>query len=156
MRNPSIAVGLAKPRTAAKTGIASYQTALPDEKLIRGRVERNVPPGGRSMSTRDFASSFHRITGHAAPHDWQMHLAVTDRCRVVRIGTGLGKTEAVLAAWLRHRAQRSRNMLLSGTLNGGYASPRTRWLVEFGPINQYPVWLTDQVQLPEASYDSVS
>jgi CRISPR-associated endonuclease/helicase Cas3 len=56
------------------------------------------------MSTGDFASWFHHITGHSAPHGWQNQLAADAACRnrLFRIGTGLGKTEGVLAAWLWH------------------------------------------------------
>jgi ERCC4-related helicase len=46
------------------------------------------------MSTGDFTSWFHHITGHSAPHDWQTRLAAAASCRnrLFRIGTGLGKT----------------------------------------------------------------
>lgn len=66
------------------------------------------------MSAGDFASWFHKITGHAAPHDWQNQLAAVVSCRnrIIRIGTGLGKTNGVLAAWMWHHVRRSRNLLL--------------------------------------------
>ncbi|NLF71800.1 MAG: CRISPR-associated endonuclease Cas3'' [Candidatus Anammoximicrobium sp.] len=56
------------------------------------------------MSVGGFASWFHQITGHASPHDWQKQLVEAEHCRnrVIRIGTGLGKTEGVLAAWIWH------------------------------------------------------
>lgn len=48
---------------------------------------------------------FETITGHSTPHFWQSELAqeLTCRNRLIRIPTGLGKTEGVLAAWSFHR-----------------------------------------------------
>src|SRR5690606_13781202 len=45
------------------------------------------------------------LTGHREPRRWQQDLASSAMCRsrVIRIPTGLGKTEGVLAAWLYHR-----------------------------------------------------
>src|ERR1017187_4053570 len=48
---------------------------------------------------------FETLTGHASPHKWQKELMDEESCRdlLVRIPTGLGKTEGVLAAWSLHR-----------------------------------------------------
>ena len=59
------------------------------------------------MPNADFATWFCRLTGHSSPHPWQTALADRFVCddRLVRVPTGLGKTEGVLAAWLWHRVQ---------------------------------------------------
>lgn len=82
------------------------------------------------MSTGDFTRWFHHITWHSAPHDWQTHLAMSERCRnrMVRVGTGLGKTEGVRAPRRWHHLQRRRDIRASGTLNAGCTSPRKRWI----------------------------
>lgn len=41
----------------------------------------------------------------------------------------------------------TQDMLLSRSLNRGYASPRARWPVEFGLLNQDTLWIMDEVQL---------
>lgn len=41
----------------------------------------------------------------------------------------------------------TQDMLLSRALNRGYASPRARWPVEFGLLNQDSLWVMDEVQL---------
>jgi CRISPR-associated endonuclease/helicase Cas3 len=48
---------------------------------------------------------FETLTGHASPHEWQKELMDEESCRdrLIRIPTGLGKTEGVLAAWSLHR-----------------------------------------------------
>ena len=48
---------------------------------------------------------FETLTGHASPHEWQKALMEEESCRdrLIRIPTGLGKTEGVLAAWSLHR-----------------------------------------------------
>lgn len=48
---------------------------------------------------------FAALTGHIEPHRWQRALAEECECRsrVIRVPTGLGKTEGVLAAWSLHR-----------------------------------------------------
>jgi CRISPR-associated endonuclease/helicase Cas3 len=131
---------------------------------------------------------------------------------LIRLPTGFGKTEGVLAAWSYHRLHRhdanwprrliwclpmrvlveqtvqvakqlaaripephrpsvhiamggedsgdwflhperpavivgTQDMLLSRTLNRGYASPRARWPMEFGLLNQDCLWVMDEVQL---------
>lgn len=57
------------------------------------------------MSVNNFTAWFTGFTGHAAPRDWQSELAAAPGCRdrLVRVPTGLGKTEGVLAAWSFHR-----------------------------------------------------
>ena len=46
---------------------------------------------------------FESVTGWA-PHEWQAALGETAECdnRLIRVPTGMGKTEGVLAAWLYH------------------------------------------------------
>lgn len=46
-----------------------------------------VPPGGRAMSTRDFTSWLHQITGHSAPHDWQNQLAIRRKGKNPHLGS---------------------------------------------------------------------
>lgn len=53
----------------------------------------------------DPISTFRRITGLPEPHPWQAQLATEVHCRdrLIRIPTGFGKTQGVLATWLHHR-----------------------------------------------------
>jgi len=48
---------------------------------------------------------FQKIMGHPQAHPWQHDLAVEATCgnRLIRVPTGFGKTQGVLAAWLWHR-----------------------------------------------------
>lgn len=41
----------------------------------------------------------------------------------------------------------TQDMLLSRALNRGYGSPRARWPMEFGLLNQDALWIADEVQL---------
>jgi CRISPR-associated endonuclease/helicase Cas3 len=52
-----------------------------------------------------FSNWFTKLTEHSAPRAWQFDLARESVCRdrLIRIPTGLGKTEGVLAAWSFHR-----------------------------------------------------
>lgn len=52
---------------------------------------------------------FETLTGHTVPRSWQGELAQEQNCRdrLIRIPTGLGKTEGVLAAWSFHRLYRA-------------------------------------------------
>jgi CRISPR-associated endonuclease/helicase Cas3 len=52
-----------------------------------------------------FAGWFAELTGHSLPRPWQRELAAEATCRdrLIRIPTGLGKTEGVLSAWSFHR-----------------------------------------------------
>ena len=56
-----------------------------------------------------FLDWFSSATQHAAARDWQVRLASEETCRdrLIRIPTGLGKTEGVLAAWSYHRLSQS-------------------------------------------------
>ena len=60
------------------------------------------------MSNTNFERWFESVTGHAAPRSWQSDLAEQSACRtrLIRIPTGLGKTEGVLAAWSFHRLRK--------------------------------------------------
>ncbi|MGE0756077.1 MAG: DEAD/DEAH box helicase [Pirellulaceae bacterium] len=158
---------------------------------------------------------FSRLTGHeGGPRGWQEELVRQPNCRsrLIQIGTGLGKTEGVLAAWMWHRLEQAddtwprrlvwclpmrvlveqtvevaqglarqmpaerrpavhvamggedegewflypeqpailvgtQDMLLSRALNRGFSSPRARWPIEFGLLNQDALWIMDEVQL---------
>lgn len=61
------------------------------------------------MTEVTFVQWFAALTGHDVPHRWQEELALEDACRdrLIRIATGLGKSEGVLAAWSFHRIARS-------------------------------------------------
>lgn len=61
------------------------------------------------MDKFEFGALFHTVTGHSTPHDWQIQLVGRTQCRngLIRIPTGLGKTEGVLATWCFHRLVRS-------------------------------------------------
>ena len=55
---------------------------------------------------------FSAVTGFGpGPHDWQAELGERDQCtdRLIRIPTGMGKTEGVLCAWLRHAVDEGRS-----------------------------------------------
>lgn len=57
--------------------------------------------------SESFDHWFSTLTGHKRPRLWQRELAEASTCRdrLIRIPTGLGKTEGVLAAWSFHRLQ---------------------------------------------------
>jgi CRISPR-associated endonuclease/helicase Cas3 len=61
------------------------------------------------MNDTAFKDWFAKLTGHESPRPWQGDLAEASMCRdrLIRIPTGLGKTEGVLAAWSFHRLQRA-------------------------------------------------
>lgn len=56
-----------------------------------------------------FNQWFTTLTGHDSPRHWQETLAVEKTCRdrLIRIATGLGKSEGVAAAWSFHRICRA-------------------------------------------------
>lgn len=59
------------------------------------QIEENVGFGS-------FEQAFKKLTGHDRPHDWQKILASRTGCRsmTIRIPTGMGKTEGIMAAWI--------------------------------------------------------
>lgn len=65
----------------------------------------------------------HRLMGGGDAGDWHRY---PEHCAVL-IGT--------------------QDMLLSRAMNRGYASPRARWPMEFGLLNQDCLWVMDEVQL---------
>lgn len=169
----------------------------------------------------NYSDFFVVLTRHGKPHGWQEQLAGQDISnRLIRIPTGFGKTQGVLAAWLWNRCQQqedqwprrlvwclpmrvlveqtyhecrailqrlailwdgtaghegkigvhllmggadsgewhlypeecavligTQDMLLSRAMNRGYGSPRARWPMEFGLLNQDCLWVMDEVQL---------
>lgn len=69
----------------------------------------------------------HLLMGGADCGDWHLY---PEECAVL-IGT--------------------QDMLLSRAMNRGYASPRARWPMEFGLLNQDALWVMDEVQLMDVS-----
>lgn len=65
----------------------------------------------------------HVLMGGSDTGDWHLH---PEHCAVL-VGT--------------------QDMLLSRAMNRGYASPRARWPMEFGLLNQDSLWVMDEVQL---------
>lgn len=65
----------------------------------------------------------HLLMGGAESGEWHLY---PEQCAVL-IGT--------------------QDMLLSRAMNRGYASPRARWPMEFGLLNQDVLWVMDEVQL---------
>ena len=65
----------------------------------------------------------HLLMGGADAGQWHLY----PECDAVLIGT--------------------QDMLLSRAMNRGYASPRARWPMEFGLLNQDALWVMDEVQL---------
>jgi CRISPR-associated endonuclease/helicase Cas3 len=61
------------------------------------------------MNELNFSDWFIKLTGFPNPHPWQGDLGASIECgeRLVRIPTGLGKTQGVLAAWIYHRIERA-------------------------------------------------
>ena len=76
-------------------------------------------------SAHDGKVGVHLLMGGAGTDAGQWHLH--PECDAVLIGT--------------------QDMLLSRALNRGYASPRARWPMEFGLLNQDALWVMDEVQL---------
>ncbi|MEX1040798.1 MAG: CRISPR-associated helicase Cas3' [Pirellulaceae bacterium] len=64
------------------------------------------------MPKTEFSDWFEQITDHPSPRNWQQQLAADNCCRdrLIRIPTGLGKTEGVLAAWSFHRVLRANDL----------------------------------------------
>jgi hypothetical protein len=60
------------------------------------------------MRELPFEPWFQTLTGHPTPRRWQADLVAEPDCRnrLIRIPTGLGKTEGVLATWSYHRLHR--------------------------------------------------
>lgn len=61
------------------------------------------------MSNLHINQWFDTLTDHPSPRHWQTELIASTPCRdrLIRIPTGMGKTEGVLAAWSFHRIHRS-------------------------------------------------
>ena len=73
--------------------------------------------------THDGKVGVHLLMGGADAGEWHLH----------------PERDAVLVG--------TQDMLLSRALNRGYASPRARWPMEFGLLNQDALWVMDEVQL---------
>ena len=73
--------------------------------------------------THDGKVGVHLLMGGVAADQWHLY----PECYAVLIGT--------------------QDMLLSRAMNRGYASPRARWPMEFGLLNQDALWVMDEVQL---------
>ncbi len=74
-------------------------------------------------SPHDGKVGVHLLMGGADAGQWHLY----PECDAVLIGT--------------------QDMLLSRAMNRGYASPRARWPMEFGLLNQDALWVMDEVQL---------
>ena len=61
------------------------------------------------MSETTFDRWFATLSGHESPRPWQGELAGETSCRdrLIRIPTGLGKTDGVMTAWSFHRISRA-------------------------------------------------
>jgi len=69
-----------------------------------------------------------------------------------KVGVHLLMGGADAGEWSRYPEQcavliGTQDMLLSRAMNRGYASPRARWPMEFGLLNQDCLWVMDEVQL---------
>ncbi len=69
-----------------------------------------------------------------------------------KVGAHLLMGGVVSEEWHLHPEQTAiligtQDMLLSRSLNRGYAAPRARWPMEFGLLNQDALWVFDEVQL---------
>ena len=92
------------------------------ESEVRAVLERlGVLWDGRQ--TPDGKVGVHLLMGGADAGQWYLY----PECDAVLIGT--------------------QDMLLSRAMNRGYASPRARWPMEFGLLNQDALWVMDEVQL---------
>lgn len=92
------------------------------ESEVRSALQRlNLLWDGRN--THDGKVGVHMLMGGAATDQWYLH----------------PESDAVLIG--------TQDMLLSRALNRGYASPRARWPMEFGLLNQDALWVMDEVQL---------
>ena len=95
------------------------------ENEVRSALQRlGILLGGESA--HDGTVRVHLLMGGADAGQWHLY----PECDAVLIGT--------------------QDMLLSRALNRGYASPRARWPMEFGLLNQDALWVMDEVQLMDA------
>ena len=102
---------------------------LPMRVLVE-QTESEVKDALRSLEvlwderdTHDSKVGVHMLMGGADASQWYLY----PECEAVLIGT--------------------QDMLLSRAMNRGYASPRARWPMEFGLLNQDALWVMDEVQL---------
>lgn len=60
-------------------------------------------------NSKAFTDWFNQLTAYSSPHPWQADLGARDACHdlTIRVPTGLGKTQGVLAAWSFHRICRA-------------------------------------------------
>ena len=79
--------------------------------------------GQDGYGSHDGKVGVHPIMGGADAGQWHLH----------------PESDAVLIG--------TQDMLLSRAMNRGYASPRARWPMEFGLLNQDALWVMDEVQL---------
>jgi CRISPR-associated endonuclease/helicase Cas3 len=80
-----------------------------NEDIIPEDSVKFIDITGRGLEKpMDFDEYFAVVTQHTAPHEWQRDLARETKCRdrLIRIPTGLGKTEGVVSAWSFHRLER--------------------------------------------------
>ncbi|MBL8481193.1 MAG: hypothetical protein JNJ60_03280 [Rhodocyclaceae bacterium] len=79
------------------------------------------------LNEGETGAAVYPLMGGADLGDWHLY---PERCAVL-IGT--------------------QDMLLSRALNRGYASPRARWPMEFGLLNQDCLWVFDEIQLMDVA-----
>lgn len=92
------------------------------ESEVREALER-LGMLWKEDNTPDGKVGVHLLMGGADAGQWHIY----PECDAVLIGT--------------------QDMLLSRAMNRGYASPRARWPMEFGLLNQDALWVMDEVQL---------
>lgn len=93
----------------------------------------------------NYTSTFTSLTSHPEPHPWQQALASETVCRsrIVRVPTGLGKTEGVITTWTWHSLVRE---------GGDHAWPRRLvWCLPMRVLVEQTIAVADAIasQLPE-------
>ena len=93
------------------------------ENEVRSALQRLDMLWDGQSNTHDGKVGVHLLMGGAESGEWHVY----PEHDAVLIGT--------------------QDMLLSRAMNRGYASPRARWPMEFGLLNQDALWVMDEVQL---------
>lgn len=93
----------------------------------------------------NYTSTFTSLTSHPEPHPWQQELASETVCRsrIVRVPTGLGKTEGVITTWAWHRLVRE---------GGDHAWPRRLvWCLPMRVLVEQTIAVADAIasRMPE-------
>lgn len=103
-------------------------------RVLAEQVEANVQAWLATLgrlwtpgSNHDGKVGLHLLMGGATPEEWHLH----PEADAILIGT--------------------QDMLLSRSLNRGYAAARARWPMEFGLLQQDCLWVYDEVQLMDVA-----